>query len=97
MSWLYKQKGALSLDLGRLATGYGMGIFSYVVPVFTAEIAPKELRGALTSANQVKQENENDVSRLGVKTHFHFNLHPWSLDHDFLISLYQFCGLKSGW
>ncbi|KAH9730069.1 Sugar transporter ERD6-like 7 [Citrus sinensis] len=53
--WLaiYFSEGALSLDLGRLATGYGMGIFSYVVPVFTAEIAPKELRGALTSANQL--------------------------------------------
>lgn len=24
-------KGALSLDIGRLATGYGMGVFSYVV------------------------------------------------------------------
>lgn len=25
------QKGALALDIGRLATGYGMGAFSYVV------------------------------------------------------------------
>lgn len=30
-----------------------MGVFSYVVPVFIAEIAPKNLRGALTAANQV--------------------------------------------
>lgn len=41
------------MDIGRLATGYGMGVFSYVVPVFIAEIAPKNLRGALTTANQV--------------------------------------------
>ncbi|KAG5567630.1 hypothetical protein RHGRI_002986 [Rhododendron griersonianum] len=47
------QKGALALDIGRLATGYGMGAFSYVVPVFIAEIAPKNLRGGLTTLNQV--------------------------------------------
>ncbi|PHU22194.1 Sugar transporter ERD6-like 16 [Capsicum chinense] len=31
--WLaiYYAQGALSLDIGRLATGYGMGVFSYVV------------------------------------------------------------------
>ncbi|KAK9281701.1 hypothetical protein L1049_004605 [Liquidambar formosana] len=53
--WLaiYFAKGALSLYIGRLATGYGMGVFSYVVPVFVAEIAPKNLRGALTTLNQV--------------------------------------------
>lgn len=53
--WLaiYFAEGALSLDIGRLLTGYGMGVFSYVVPVFVAEIAPKELRGALTAANQL--------------------------------------------
>ncbi|GLU07486.1 hypothetical protein SLE2022_244420 [Rubroshorea leprosula] len=53
--WLaiYFSKGSLPLDIGRLATGYGMGVFSYVVPVFIAEIAPKELRGALTALNQL--------------------------------------------
>ncbi|KAJ4823996.1 hypothetical protein Tsubulata_039254 [Turnera subulata] len=53
--WLsiYFAQGALALDIGRLATGYGMGVFSYVVPVFIAEIAPKHLRGALTTANQI--------------------------------------------
>ncbi|KAL6271721.1 hypothetical protein ACE6H2_028632 [Prunus campanulata] len=53
--WLaiYFSKGALSLDIGRLATGYGMGAFSYVVPVFIAEIAPKNLRGRLTAINQL--------------------------------------------
>ncbi|KAJ8547480.1 hypothetical protein K7X08_011066 [Anisodus acutangulus] len=53
--WLaiYFAQGALSLDIGRLATGYGMGVFSYVVPVFIAEIAPRDLRGALTTINQL--------------------------------------------
>lgn len=53
--WLaiYFAEGALLLDVGRLATGYGMGVFSYVVPVFIAEIAPKNLRGALTTINQL--------------------------------------------
>ncbi|KAL0459589.1 UNVERIFIED_CONTAM: Sugar transporter ERD6-like 7 [Sesamum latifolium] len=53
--WLsiYFAQVALLLDIGRLATGYGMGVFSYVVPVFIAEIAPKDLRGALTTVNQL--------------------------------------------
>ncbi|WVZ04535.1 hypothetical protein V8G54_017881 [Vigna mungo] len=44
--WLmiYFAEGPLPLDIARIATGYGMGVFSYVVPVFIAEIAPKELR-----------------------------------------------------
>ncbi|KAK4273151.1 hypothetical protein QN277_021606 [Acacia crassicarpa] len=52
--WLaiYFSEGPWSLDIGRLATGYGMGVFSYVVPVFIAEIAPKQLRGRLTTLNQ---------------------------------------------
>ncbi|CAN0892686.1 Sugar transporter ERD6-like 7 [Linum grandiflorum] len=53
--WLaiYFAKGAVALDIGRLATGFGMGVFSYVVPVFISEIAPKNLRGALATLNQV--------------------------------------------
>ncbi|KAK3041424.1 hypothetical protein RJ639_000401 [Escallonia herrerae] len=46
-------RGPIPLDIGRLATGYGMGVFSYVVPVFIAEIAPKNLPGALTTTNQL--------------------------------------------
>ncbi|CAL5347089.1 unnamed protein product [Camellia sinensis] len=45
--------GALLLDVGRFFTGYGIGIFSFVVPVFIAEIAPKNLRGGLTTLNQL--------------------------------------------
>ncbi|KAK4775759.1 hypothetical protein SAY87_023720 [Trapa incisa] len=53
--WLavYFSNGALSLDMGRFSTGYGIGIFSYVVPIFIAEIAPKNLRGGLTTLNQL--------------------------------------------
>ncbi|XVE82015.1 hypothetical protein DITRI_Ditri15bG0113000 [Diplodiscus trichospermus] len=53
--WLavYFSKGPLSLDVGRFSTGYGIGVFSYVVPVFIAEIAPKNLRGGLTTLNQL--------------------------------------------
>ncbi|KAK9137088.1 hypothetical protein Sjap_007682 [Stephania japonica] len=46
-------EGAVALDIGRLSTGYGMGVFSYVVPIFIAEIAPKDLRGGLTTLNQL--------------------------------------------
>ncbi|KAG5559993.1 hypothetical protein RHGRI_003318 [Rhododendron griersonianum] len=45
--------GALYLDMGRFLTGYGIGIFSFVVPVFIAEIAPTNLRGGLTTLNQL--------------------------------------------
>ncbi|XP_021730987.1 sugar transporter ERD6-like 7 [Chenopodium quinoa] len=53
--WLaiYFSKGTFVLDLGRLAGGYGMGAFSYVVPIYIAEISPVNIRGALTTLNQV--------------------------------------------
>ncbi|KAK9945440.1 hypothetical protein M0R45_010957 [Rubus argutus] len=53
--WLaiYFAESIWPLDIGRLATGYGMGAFSYVVPIFIAEIAPKNLRGRLTAVNQL--------------------------------------------
>lgn len=35
------------LYLGRLLTGFGVGIISFTVPVYIAEIAPKHLRGGL--------------------------------------------------
>ncbi|KAL6210490.1 hypothetical protein ACLB2K_015722 [Fragaria x ananassa] len=64
VGWLaiYFAEGAWALDIGRLATGYGMGAFSYVfdaildgckVPIFVSEIAPKHLRGRLTALNQL--------------------------------------------
>ncbi|RZC55329.1 hypothetical protein C5167_014207 [Papaver somniferum] len=46
-------KGAWMLDIGRLSMGYGIGLLSYVVPVYIAEITPKNLRGAFTTVNQL--------------------------------------------
>ncbi|GLT95021.1 hypothetical protein SLE2022_127280 [Rubroshorea leprosula] len=45
-------KGAWSLDLGRLSLGIGIGLIMYVVPVYIAEITPKNIRGSFTTANQ---------------------------------------------
>ncbi|XP_019458175.1 PREDICTED: sugar transporter ERD6-like 6 [Lupinus angustifolius] len=41
------------LYMGRLLEGFGVGIISYTVPVYIAEIAPQNLRGALVSVNQL--------------------------------------------
>lgn len=41
------------LYLGRLMEGFGVGIISYVVPVYIAEIAPQNMRGSLGSVNQL--------------------------------------------
>ncbi|XP_062004378.1 sugar transporter ERD6-like 5 [Rosa rugosa] len=41
------------LDLGRLSVGFGFAIICYVVPVYIAEITPKDLRGRFTSACQL--------------------------------------------
>ncbi|KAM0067492.1 putative major facilitator, sugar transporter, major facilitator superfamily [Helianthus debilis subsp. tardiflorus] len=49
---LYSQVSWL-LDAGRLFIGYGIGVTSYVVPVYIAEITPKNLRGAFTNVNQL--------------------------------------------
>ncbi|KAG9143022.1 hypothetical protein Leryth_006281 [Lithospermum erythrorhizon] len=55
IGWLavYFSMAAWTLDVGRFFTGYGIGILSYVVPVFIAEIAPQNLRGGLTTINQL--------------------------------------------
>ncbi|XP_011651013.1 sugar transporter ERD6-like 16 isoform X4 [Cucumis sativus] len=50
---IYLSKEPILLDIGRLLTGYGIGVFSYVVPIFIAELAPKNLRGGLTTLNQL--------------------------------------------
>ncbi|XP_023904688.1 sugar transporter ERD6-like 5 isoform X6 [Quercus suber] len=46
-------KGAWWLDLGRLLVGCGMGLLSYVVPIYIAEITPKNLRGGFTTVHQL--------------------------------------------
>ncbi|GMH29284.1 hypothetical protein Nepgr_031127 [Nepenthes gracilis] len=55
VGWLavFFARGALVLDIGRLFNGYGIGVLSYVIPIFIAEIAPKNLRGGLTTLNQL--------------------------------------------
>uniref|UniRef100_A0A453A078 Major facilitator superfamily (MFS) profile domain-containing protein n=1 Tax=Aegilops tauschii subsp. strangulata TaxID=200361 RepID=A0A453A078_AEGTS len=40
------------LFMGRLLEGFGVGVISYTVPVYIAEIAPQNMRGALGSVNQ---------------------------------------------
>ncbi|WCJ43214.1 Major facilitator superfamily protein [Euphorbia peplus] len=46
-------KNIFWLDAGRFMTGCGIGLFSYVIPVYVAEITPKDMRGSLTSLNQL--------------------------------------------
>ncbi|KAJ4851473.1 hypothetical protein Tsubulata_014144 [Turnera subulata] len=41
------------LFMGRLLEGFGVGIISYVVPVYIAEISPQNMRGSLGSVNQL--------------------------------------------
>ncbi|KAK8959981.1 Sugar transporter ERD6-like 6 [Platanthera guangdongensis] len=41
------------LYMGRLLEGLGVGIISYTVPVYIAEIAPQNLRGGLGAVNQL--------------------------------------------
>ncbi|XP_044499482.1 sugar transporter ERD6-like 5 [Mangifera indica] len=45
-------EGAWLLDLGRFVEGCGVGILSYVVPVYMAEITPRNLRGAFVAVHQ---------------------------------------------
>ncbi|GMY21349.1 sugar transporter ERD6-like 5, partial [Fagus crenata] len=45
--------GVWWLDLGRFLVGCGIGLLSFVVPVYIAEITPKNDRGALTSLSQL--------------------------------------------
>ncbi|KAL6324390.1 hypothetical protein AAG906_012994 [Vitis piasezkii] len=41
------------LDFGRLATGFGVGLISYVEAVYISEIAPMNIRGGFTSASSL--------------------------------------------
>nr|XP_034917980.1 sugar transporter ERD6-like 18 isoform X2 [Populus alba] len=44
-------KNAWWLDIGRLSIGVGVGLITYVVPVYIAEITPKNHRGGFTSVD----------------------------------------------
>ncbi|XP_019440523.1 PREDICTED: sugar transporter ERD6-like 5 isoform X2 [Lupinus angustifolius] len=46
-------KVSLWLYIGRLLVGCGIGLLSYVVPIYVAEITPKNLRGAFTAVHQL--------------------------------------------
>ncbi|RYR11799.1 hypothetical protein Ahy_B04g069317 [Arachis hypogaea] len=50
---VFFSKDSFILDLGRFFTGYGIGVISYVVPIYIAEISPKNLRGGLATTNQL--------------------------------------------
>ncbi|KAH0876956.1 hypothetical protein HID58_064350, partial [Brassica napus] len=66
-------KDALWLDCGRLLLGIGIGLFSYVIPVYVAEIAPKHVRGSFVFANQLMQN-------CGIALFFIIgNFVPWRL------------------
>ncbi|XP_045829243.1 sugar transporter ERD6-like 6 isoform X1 [Trifolium pratense] len=51
-------KDSSFLFMGRLLEGFGVGIISYVVPVYIAEISPENMRGSLGSVNQVGFESQ---------------------------------------
>ncbi|KAF0927171.1 hypothetical protein E2562_030978 [Oryza meyeriana var. granulata] len=46
-------KDSSFLYMGRLLEGFGVGVISYTVPVYIAEISPQNMRGALGSVNQL--------------------------------------------
>ncbi|CAL9088092.1 sugar transporter ERD6-like 5 [Musa acuminata AAA Group] len=50
---IFLTKDIMWLDLGRLSVGCGIGLLSYVVPVYIAEITPKNLRGGFAAVNQL--------------------------------------------
>ncbi|KAK4764681.1 hypothetical protein SAY86_025771 [Trapa natans] len=46
-------KNSTFLYLGRLLEGFGVGIISYTVPVYIAEVSPQNMRGSLGAVNQL--------------------------------------------
>ncbi|VVB15261.1 unnamed protein product [Arabis nemorensis] len=61
--WLFIAfaKDVMWLDVGRISSGMGIGLISYVVPVYIAEIAPKQVRGTFTFSNQLLQNSGTAV------------------------------------
>ncbi|XP_066361678.1 sugar transporter ERD6-like 4 isoform X2 [Miscanthus floridulus] len=53
MGWLAISfaKDTSFLYMGRLLEGFGVGVISYVVPVYVAEVSPPNMRGALGAVN----------------------------------------------
>ncbi|GLJ20322.1 hypothetical protein SUGI_0368960 [Cryptomeria japonica] len=50
---LAQSRNASLLYLGRLLTEFGVGVISFTVPIYIAEIAPKHLRGSLGTVTQL--------------------------------------------
>ncbi|CAH8272444.1 unnamed protein product [Arabidopsis lyrata] len=52
-------KDVIWLNFGRISSGIGLGLISYVVPVYIAEISPKHVRGTFTFTNQSSKKKQN--------------------------------------
>ncbi|XP_039157427.1 sugar transporter ERD6-like 6 isoform X3 [Eucalyptus grandis] len=55
IGWLLMSfaQDSLLLYIGRLLGGFGVGVISYVVPVYITEVSPDNMRGTLGSVNQL--------------------------------------------
>uniref|UniRef100_A0A452ZY86 Major facilitator superfamily (MFS) profile domain-containing protein n=1 Tax=Aegilops tauschii subsp. strangulata TaxID=200361 RepID=A0A452ZY86_AEGTS len=60
------------LYMGRLLEGFGVGVISYTVPVYIAEISPQNMRGALGSVNQVCLSSQATCPFRQTKTSVYF-------------------------
>ncbi|XP_024525314.1 sugar transporter ERD6-like 4 isoform X1 [Selaginella moellendorffii] len=54
-----------SLYIARLLVGFGVGVISFTVPMYIAEISPKNLRGSLGAINQLSVTTGIFLSYLG--------------------------------
>ncbi|CAK7340810.1 unnamed protein product [Dovyalis caffra] len=51
--YIGRKRDAWWLDIGRISIGFAVGLITYVVPVYIAEISPKNHRGGFTSGHQL--------------------------------------------
>ncbi|XP_052191703.1 sugar transporter ERD6-like 5 isoform X2 [Diospyros lotus] len=64
-------QGAWLLDLGRVSIGFGLGLYSFVTPVYITEITPKKVRGGCAAVNELSVA-------IGLSMMFFIgNLIPW--------------------
>ncbi|XP_030460628.1 sugar transporter ERD6-like 10 isoform X1 [Syzygium oleosum] len=69
-------KNAWWLDAGRALIGFGVGVTVYVVPVYIAEITPKNVRGAFASFNQVRINLDHYVFALSCQCVTFWSIFP---------------------